>query len=270
VEGHTKLAARKDPALWLTDSEASGSITDLTLVASAPNSLGGAPSTFKSGFPEVTFKANAKLDKGLYNSEVAYAGRGTFNDFKIDKIELKGGLRRLDAASYQALLKHVFENMLSCDPKAGGLEAAIPALEKQAVNLLMHDPEYGLDALAIELDGQRGELSYSLGAKGVTQADAQRALLELAMEHGVVRAHAKLQLGLLDAIDKRLNAGNPSAQPGTLRALADVALGQFGAAGYVVQTGETLESTLVYENGKLLLNGKPPALPDLGSLMGGP
>jgi hypothetical protein len=270
MEGHTKLAARKDAALWLSDSESTGSLTDLTFAGSAPSSFGGAPTTFKSGFPSLNFQAHGKLDKGLYASEVAYTGRGTFNDFQIDKVELKTGLRRLDAAGYQQLLKLIFENALSCDPKSGGLEAAFPALERQAVTLMTHDPEYALDSLAIELDGQRGELSYALGTKGVTPADAQRALLDLAMEHGVLRAHVKLQLGLLDAIDKRLAASAPNGQPGALRAMAEIGLAQLGEAGYVVRNGETLESNLEYQGGQLLLNGKKPALPDLGSLMGGP
>ncbi|HEX5661669.1 MAG TPA: DUF945 family protein [Polyangiales bacterium] len=270
MQGHATIAPRKDPTLWLSDSQATGSLKDLAFAASAPSSFGGPPTTFKSGFPLLTFKADSKLDKGLYASEVAYAGSGTFNAFKIDKVELKGGLRRLDAASYQALLKHVLENALSCDPKAGGLEAAFPALEKEAVTLLTHDPEYGLDSLAIEIDGQRGELSYALGTRGVKPSDTQRALLDLAMQYGVARAHVKVQLGLLDAIDKRLVASTPNAQPGMVRAMADLALAQLGESGYVVQTGDALESTLVYENGQLLLNGKPPVLPDLGNLMGGP
>ncbi len=269
MDGHTKLGARKDPALWLVDSETNGSITDLTFVGSTASSLGGSPTTFKTGFPAFTLKGTSKLDKGLYASEFSYTGRGTVNDVTIDKIELKGGLRRLDAAGYQALIKHIFESALSCDAKAGSLEAAFPGFEREAVGLMTHDPEYGLDMLAIELDGQRAELSYAVGTKGVTAADAQRALLDLAIEHGVLRAHVKLQLGLLDAIDKRLVAGTPNAQPGALRAMAEFGLAQFGEAGYVVQTGDTLESTLAYEQGVLLLNGKPPVLPDLGGLMGG-
>jgi uncharacterized protein YdgA (DUF945 family) len=50
--------------------------------------------------------------------------------------------------------------------------------------------------------------------------------------------------------------------------LADFALTQFGPAGYLVQTGDALESTLEYANGQLQLNGKTPALPDLGSMFG--
>lgn len=270
VQATLKLGPRKDQSLWFADSESSGTITDLSFLGSAASTLGGAPTSFKAGFPALTVSSHATLDKGLYASEVSYSGRATFNSFKVDKVELKGGLRRLDAAGYQALLKHLLDGLLSCDASGGSLEAAFPALERDAVALMMHDPEYALDTFAIELDGQRGELSYSLGTKGVKPDDAQRALLDLAMERGVLHAHVKVQLGLLDAIDKRMASGGPGGAPGGLRAMADFAVMQFGEAGYVVQTGDALESALEYDNGQLLLNGKPPALPDLGGLVGGP
>jgi uncharacterized protein YdgA (DUF945 family) len=272
MQSQTKLGPHADPAHWLVDSHGSGSIANLSFTGSAASALGGTPTPFKMSFSALKFTADSKLDKGLYSSSVAYGGQGSFNDFKIDRVELKAGLRRLDAAGYQKLLSHLFEVAFSCEPEVrkGGLEAQFPALEREAVALMVHDPEYALDSLAIELGGQRGELSYALGTEGVKPDDLQRALLDLAMEHGVLRAHARVQLGLLDAIDRQLAAGSASAPAGSgpLRSMADFALVQFGDAGYLVQKGDALETSLSYKNGKLELNGKAPVLPDLGNLLG--
>lgn len=271
VHSETTVGVRKDPSRWLFDSQSTGSLTNLTIQTSAPNAIAGTPTPLKASFAALKFEAKTKLDRGLYNSELSYSGAGRFNDFNIDKVELKAGIRRLEVASYQRLLQHVLENTLSCDPKLreGGLAAQFPVLERDAVALLMGDPEYGLDTLAVEIGGQRGELSYAIGSQGVKSADADRALLDLALEHGFVRAHVKVQLGLLDAIDRQLAPSTPAGEPGTLRTMADFALTQFGSAGFIVQNGDALESALDYRSGQLQVNGKTPVLPDLDSLLGG-
>ncbi|MDB4989067.1 MAG: hypothetical protein JWN04_4245 [Myxococcaceae bacterium] len=278
--GKTEVGPRPDPTLWFGPLKSSGTTSSLELLGTA--ALGLPVKPVQASFKELKFDAVSTLDKGLFSSTNHMTAKGLINQVAIDQVELRASVKRIDAASYQKLVRTMFGSVFSCDAavQQAGMDSALAALQSELSTLLVHNPEYSLDTLAVELGGKRAELSYSFGTAGITSADAGQPLPALMLTKGVLRASVKVHTGLIAQIIKQLGgldpaaaaaAGLPSgagASDQTL-ALVNSMTDQFVQLGYIERDGESLKASASYQAGSVLVNGKPMALPDFGALAGG-
>ncbi|AKJ27257.1 hypothetical protein AAW51_0566 [Caldimonas brevitalea] len=244
--------------VWLMVGEDEGSIGSFEVTAQAPvqqASEGGAkPFSFK--LENLKFTAKATVENDLLSSQMSMIGGGMIGATKLDKVEMAGSLKRLHAPTYQRLMSSMMKSSFPCDTPAG--EAADPsamlaAMQQDMVQLLPHNPEYSLDKLAVEYGGQRGEMSYSLGVQGVTEADLKLPAMALLMTKGRGKADIKLPVKWIEQIAGNAPMQQAAVQPEMVGAMLD----QFAAQGFVVRDGDNVGASVRFENGELVLNGKP-------------
>jgi hypothetical protein len=182
--------------------------------------------------------------------------------------------------------------MLSCDAarQQQGVLTLLNDLQTRLPELLLHDPEYALDDVSVELGGQRASMSYSVGTKGITKTDLENpaGLIPLLMQKAVAKAALQVQLGLIErglkaALAMAGAGGSPhdaqqgagAAIPGMpipggdaaqMMAFLETMIGQAAQAGYVLREGDLIKTSAAVTNGELSVNGKPLALPSLGDL----
>ena len=267
-----------DPAsvYWFGDSQSSGKVDAVTLDGAIPSLDGSPAKPLHVRFDNLTFSSSSKLDKGLWSTASKISAKGKVNDTSIDKLEMQASMRRIHALAYQRMVQSLLSNMLSCDPvvQANASLALLRSMPSQAVQLLKHDPEYALDKLAVELSGKRAELSYSVGSKGVTDADLALASPEALTQKAVLRAAAKVDIALIERAIAALSeiAPTPTAQgqaPAGMPAVPalpslDVlraTIDQFVQLGFLVREDESISVSAGMERGQLLVNGKPIQLP---------
>jgi hypothetical protein len=287
--------------IWLRPGSNKTQLSSLTIRGLAPSSDGSPPKAFELGLDDVTAGSQTKVENGLMSSEMQVAMKGRFNEVKLDKLEAKVAMRRIHVATYQKLMTGQLGTILSCDPNVQ--QQAMAGLEDQQkelfAELLVHDPEYALDQLAIELAGQRASLSYSVGTKGMTKADFANPLPAL-LTKIVAKVAAEIQLGLIERMVKAASeavaaAGGPGGPSGALppgmlppggaglpdldlppglangdpamaMALVNAMIGHAVEEGYVVKEGDKVRFSAELAGGKATLNGKPFELPDLGAM----
>jgi len=283
VSSETVLEPHVDRALWLRPARSTSQIRSLELVGSAP---AGAPiEAVRASFDDLRMQLVSTLKEGLFSSTSSMVGRGRINEVAIDKLELRTSLRNIHAASYQQLVRMLLERLLRCDAGADrdDLATLLPQAEQTLASLLLHDPEYALDSLTVELGGKRAELSYSVGTRGVSTRDVSLPLPAVLFSKGVLRGSLKVHPALVAqalaasgmADLATASAGlSPSAggraadaRAGTSAAL-ETMIEQLVARGYLEREGELIKASASFEGGQVLLNGKALALPDLSSLSG--
>jgi uncharacterized protein YdgA (DUF945 family) len=276
LAGRTEILPRSDAALWFGPSKASARLDAMELLGTAGTALPIKP--VQAVFSQLRFDSDSKLEQGLFSSTSKVSGTGIVNQVPVDKLELTASMRRVHAATYQQMLTRLLGTVFSCDSATQQTDPAamLSAVEKDLAALLVHNPEYALDKLAVELKGRRAELSYSLGTQGVTADDAALPLPALLLSKGVLRIGARVHTGLLAQAVKQLGLVDPAAAAGLPTQGAtkeDPALSfvngmidQFSELGYVEREGELIKTSASYEAGQVLVNGKPMALPDLGAL----
>jgi len=172
----------------------------------------------------------------------------------------------------------MFKSSFSCH-KPGNEEAQMKEaaalsedMQKGFAALLVHNPEYALDRLAIDLGGKTAEMSYRFGAKGVTEADAAMPLPALLTTKAYGHASFKVQTGWIEQVVKKVISLKPlpdGASPDTLVAQT---MGFINATvdglvndGYLAREGEAVTSKAAFEGGALKVNDKPINMP-LGML----
>jgi uncharacterized protein YdgA (DUF945 family) len=128
-------------------------------------------------------------------------------------------------------------------------------LQADMAALLPYSPEYALDKLALEIDGKRGELAYSAGVSGVTEAELQTPLQALLMSKGQIRAQARLPALWVEKTLATFGGGQKDAAAQV--ELANVMLAKMTGEGFVVRDGEMLSTQLSLDKGELSVNGKP-------------
>ena len=196
------------------------------------------------------------LADALLTSRSQLTGQGTIGAVKLDKIELQASLKRLHAPTYEKLMQRFMDSAGSCDTQAAAPQLLLQQLQQDMAALLPFGPEYALDKLALEIDGKRGELAYSVGVSGITDAELQAAPLQaLLVSKGQVRGRA-----LLPAlwVEKTMTSfGGGQQDPAAQAELMNVMLAKLTVEGYVVRDGEMLSAQLRFENGQLTVNGKP-------------
>jgi hypothetical protein len=279
--GEGELHPQDALSLWLSPGKMRGTLAYLAMSGSGgdPNSPAGKPRSAR--FEGLECDADSSIDKGLWSNTTRMQGKGKFDQYTVDKIELRASIKRVHAASYDKLLSSMFGTALDCDPAAqqAAFAALFPDLRKQLAEVLVHDPEYALDSFAIELDGKRAELSYTAGTRGVRAPDLDGDLFELLMKKGVLRASAKVHFELL--VDLMVQAGDSmpagagavGLRPGEREQAMVFATGMLDPliqSGYVVRDGDFISAAAAVEAGQLLLNGKPMALPNLAPSVAAP
>lgn len=247
-----------DDASWIQPMEARGTIGKLELSGSAPGERG--LSTIRAVFDALAFEMDSRVEQGLWTSTSKVVTKGKVGDVALDAVEVDTSMRRVHAATYQRLLSRMLAEGLRCDAPAADPAAALDESARELASMLLHDPEYAVDKLAIEIGGKRAELSYSLGTKGVTASDLDRPIVALLQTRSVLAARARVHVGLLHELARKL--GPQGADPAQAVAQLDQAIDGFAAQGFVKRDGEYVASAAAYEGGALTVNGVPVDLPD--------
>lgn len=258
-------------SLLLAPSKGSGAIASVAFTLSNPEADG---KPINALFEGLQFSSEAKLDQGLWSTVSKVSARGRVDDFAIDKVDMQVSLNRIHAATYQALMGTLMQQASSChkpgDEAAAAkqLAAVNEAMQKGLGALLLHNPEYALDRLAIEVGGKTAELSYRLGTKGMTAADTEVPPMALLATKAYGAATVKVQKGWLEQVVKKVVATKPLPPGASIDAVAADAMGilnasldNFAAQGFLVSEGDAVSAKAAFEGGVLTVNDKPMPLP---------
>ncbi|MFT4192822.1 MAG: DUF945 family protein [Comamonas sp.] len=244
-------------ALWALSGRDEGQIgaIDLAVDETADD---GQP--FAVALKNVQFQQTNKASGDLLDGLLQVTGSGQAGELPINRFELRTSLTRLHAPTYLRMAEQVAG--LSSDDAEG----AAQVMRANLAALLAYNPEYALDKLAVEIDGQSGELSYRLGMPGVTPEEQEVPLSLLALSRLHLDAQASVPVSWLEwmARESALDDGG-TLTPAGARALLDELVKQ----GLLVREGKDRVKTVVrYDKGRLEVNGKPVknGLGALGSL----
>ena len=119
--------------------------------------------------------SNTWIDGDLLAGTGTFSGAGSFGDAKIDHFEMQTSLQRWHAPTYQHLMETATKEIYRCDSqdKMADLLGLQDKMKDDLVAMLRYNPELSLDKLVVQSGGLSGELSYSVGVDGVTEADAR-------------------------------------------------------------------------------------------------
>ena len=273
MQGEVSPAA--DTSLWMAPGKGQAELASIEVVARKPGPDGALGQPVTVAFDGLRFSGESAIDKGLLSSSSQFSGKGRVNDFTIDKVEMQVALRRLHAATYQQMVARHLDSLLSCDKpvdRTAHQKAEFDDLQKAAAVLFRHDPEYALDKFAVELGGQRAELSYSLGTRGVTEADSTLPMAQLLGTRGYAQAALNVQAGWIEQFAKQMAAASvPADRPDAAAArqtaqaqsiaFANAMIDSVVGQGFLLRDGDRIKASAKFEAGELLLNGKPMPLP---------
>jgi uncharacterized protein YdgA (DUF945 family) len=252
----------------LSPSQGQGTVASLAIAASPP---GGKPVDIL--FENLAFASESRLDAGLWSADSTLSMKGRVDDFPVDQVEMKVSLKRLHAATYEQLIGRMMKSSFSC-AKPGEEAAMKEAMALQADmmkdvgTLLVHNPEYAVDRLAIVLGGKTAEMSYRFGTKGVTEADAALPLPALMTTKGYADASFKVDNAWIQQVVKKVVAMKPGADPAALEetvvatmAFIDSSIDDLATKGLLAREGEAVVSKAAFEGGMLKVNGQPLNMP---------
>ena len=175
-------------------------------------------------------------------------------------------MKRLHAPTYKRILDALAESVFACDHTVPELDSPEMAarLRTELGNLLVSSPAYSLDHLVVDFDGQRGELSYSIGVQDFQPGDLEMELQSLVLTKSVLEARGKLPVAWIERMLRpslaRRGVSEVQAAP-----LINSRLDQVVAQGYLVREGAAVSTTLRYApQSGLQLNGRPLPLESLG------
>lgn len=264
-----EVSPQPDASLLLAPGRGSGGIDSITF-ALAP--AGGKVVDVR--FEKLVFDSEAKVDgQGLWSAVSKMGMTGRVDDFAIEQVDMQVSLNRLHGATYQQLMNRAMQSSFGChkpgDEAAVREAAALAAdMQKGFTTLLMHNPEYGLDRLAVRLGGKTAELSYRLGTKGVTEADAALPLPALLGTKGYGAATFKVEDGWIEQVVTKVVAtkaaaeGMPADETVTqTMAMINATLDDLVAKGYVAREGKAVVSKAAFEGGMLKVNDQPMNVP---------
>ena len=231
-------------------------------------------------FDNLQLTSEAKIDNGLWSSNSKLSGKGRVDDFAIDKVDMQVSLSRIHAATYEQLIGKMMKSSFNCH-KPGNEEAEIKEamalqeeMQKGFATLLKHNPEYALDRLAIDIGGKTAEMSYRLGAKDVTEADAAMPLPALLGTKAYGHASFKVQSGWIEQVVKKVITLKPLPEGASVDTMVASTMGFINASldglvteGYLAREGDAITSKASFEGGALKVNDKPMNVP-LGAMFG--
>ena len=258
-------------SLLMAPSKASATVASMAFTFTPPQADAKPVNVLFDG---LQFSGESKLDKGLWSAVNKMSAKGRVDDFAIDKVDMQVSVNRLHAATYQTLMGTVMQQAFSChkpnDEAAVAKQAAAlnEAMQKGLGALLLHNPEYALDRLAIELGGKTAELSYRVGTKGMTAADAEAPMPALLATKAYGAAALKVQRGWLEHVVKKVVALKPLPEGTSAETVAASTMGvlnatldNFAAQGFLVSEGDAVSAKAAFEGGVLTVNDKPMPLP---------
>jgi uncharacterized protein YdgA (DUF945 family) len=264
-----EVSPQPDASLLLSPGRGTGGIDSITF-ALAP--AGGKVVDVR--FEKLVFDSEAKVDgQGLWSAVSKMGMTGRVDDFAIEQIDMQVSLNRLHGATYQQLINRAMQSSFGChkpgDEAAMREAAALAAdMQKGFTTLLMHNPEYGLDRLAVRLGGKTAELSYRLGTKGVTEADAALPLPALLGTKGYGAATFKVEDGWIEQVVTKVVATKAAAEGvpadetvAQTMAMINATLDDLVAKGYVAREGKAVVSKAAFEGGLLKVNDQPLQVP---------
>jgi uncharacterized protein YdgA (DUF945 family) len=243
-------------SMWIAAGKGEGELASLELRFPLPaTDGGGAGEPWSMSLRDLRFTSDSSVEDELLGSRTKMTGAGTMGEAKLENIELEASLRRMHVPSYQKLMSLFMGASCDVPGRAQDPQQLLGAAQKDLVQLLVRSPEYGIDRLALDVDGKRGELSYSLGVDGVTDADLDTPAMALLSTRMAVKADARLPViwleqlaGFLAARSKKGEMPPPEAVNGVLDGLA--------AQGFVLRDGEYVKSSVRLAKGMLQVNGK--------------
>jgi len=205
----------------------------------------------------LAFSSSTAIDGELLGGTSSIVAKGAFGDVKLDKVEMKMSMKRLHAPTYQHLMATTTQEIYRCGAadKAASLMALHEKMQGDLTALLRHAPEMSIDRFAVESGGMTGELSYTVGTEGVTDADAGQPLPAMLMTRAYLRGAFRVPVAWLRKLSQATAAKLPGRAPDP--STVDVMLDQAQAQGYVVRDGDYVKGEASYAKGALSVNGKP-------------
>ncbi len=196
-------------------------------------------------------------------------------DFQTDKVRVDGfmihdAVNRIHAPTLDAIISTlsspaVLQSFASTNGDSDALEKAMKDASLQLAKLLPFDPEYSLDKVAFSLDGAQGQMSLSVGVKGITEAEINNQDPSYLLTKIVAQASSKLPNAWIKSImlqdlseDERKAVSEEDIQE-----VLNSTLAQLVEAGYVTQEGQFLVSKASLQNGVVELNGEKVPLLDI-------
>jgi uncharacterized protein YdgA (DUF945 family) len=265
-----------DGSLLMAPSKGTGGITSMQFAFTQRGEAGAKP--INMVFENLQFASDAKIDNGLWSGVSKVSGKGRVDDFAIDKVDMQVSLSRIHAATYQTLVGKMMKTSFNCkkpgDEAAEAKEAAALAedMQKGLNDLLVHNPEYALDRLAVELGGKTAEVSYRFGTKGMTEADAAMPLPALLTTKAYGNASFKVQTGWIEQVVKKAVTLKPLPEGASADTMVATTMGFVNATvdslvtqGYLAREGDAVTSKAAFDGGMLKVNDKPMNVP-LGML----
>lgn len=272
-----KLAAKADmdsSAGWfLATGKTEGRLDTLELVvkkAGGPADAAAAPADTP---PKVVttvllqgldLLGEASIKDGLYASSGTVKGNGTIGATKIDKFELTSSARRIHAAGYKKLADAWMQSSAANGCGKGGSKASQAAMQALADQLApdlkamaKYSPEAGIDKMVVEIDGKRGEISYTAGMAGVTDEDLQLPGTALLMKRGALKANARLPMKWLEKLAETGAESGQTPPPEMVAGLVE----QGEEKGFVKRDGDDVTGQIEFTEGSLKINGKPLGAP---------
>ncbi|MDR0274633.1 MAG: YdgA family protein [Burkholderiaceae bacterium] len=242
--------------LLMTNGTSTGSLDSLQLASS------------KAGLfvdlNQVKLTSSGKTENDLLGATTSVTGALDIKvggkSFRFDKIELQESLKRIHAPTLQKITLGIWQEL-------GGICRKTPAELAQSLQgkqaemllgfkqLLIYNPEYSVDKIAVTYEGQEGTLAYSVAASGVTDQDLQQPDVRNLLNKVTAKASARLPVAWLEKIAAESAGGKVTPQE--IHAKIDAAISQMNQAGYVVREGDFIASAALFEHGQLTVNGKP-------------
>ncbi|RYF27426.1 MAG: DUF945 domain-containing protein [Comamonadaceae bacterium] len=186
-------------------------------------------------------------------------GTGRIGPIDLESISMQEKVQRIDIEAVRAYLKVALDSY-----RAGGVADVATALQTQGQALLMQNaprlvaalPAYGMK-LQATYQGQTGQLEYGGEVqRAPTDAElAQGGWVPALIKGSMLHAGARIPKAWLMPIMQ--STGKAEVKPEEV----DAMVGMAQSAGYVVQEGDVLTSTIKFEAGQLNLNGKTTPLP---------
>jgi len=249
-----------------------------TIVLAITSEAGGKAMDVR--FENLKFNSDAKSDgQGLWSAVGKLGMKGSVGDFPIEQIDMQVSLNRLHGATYEQLVRRAMQSpVFTCHKPAGEAamreaDALSADMQKSLAALLAHNPEYALDHLTVRLGGKVAELSYRVGTKGVTAADAALPLPAMLATKAYGSAGVKVENGWLEQVVKKAvsikaDATGAAADEAMAQTMAMInsVLDGVVAQGYLAREGDALVSKAEFGGGMLNVNGKPLNMPQ--GLMG--
>ncbi|MFN0304601.1 MAG: DUF945 family protein [Burkholderiales bacterium] len=173
---------------------------------------------------------------------------------------MQASMKRLHRPTLTRIMRDLAKNTFNCetmgDPNA--IPAMSQAMSQALMQLLLHNPVYGLDMLRVAYAGKEASISYSVGIDGVTAEDIKdiqpASLMPILMRRVEFKAAAKLPVAWIENMLSAMpgQVMQTGMQPAALSSMLNTAVEK----GWISQEGEFVAGKVNFSQGKMLVNGK--------------